>query len=195
VLTGGDAHRLHEELIVAGGEIREGRFARLNVGQTDAALNAARAAEAPPAVKARLATLWPTISGPLLAALEARMRDRVGGLERQLADRSAKEQADIRAILTELARAIEAELRPSQERQLVLEGFGPDELAQLERNRTGLETRLAEIPGEIEQEVAAIKARFSDVTPRLFPVAVTFLVPERVARELERSPFTYPVGR
>ena len=39
-----------------------------------------------------------------------------------------------------------------------------------------------QIPGEIEKETAAIKARFADPQPRMFPVAVTFLVPERMAR-------------
>ena len=34
-----------------------------------------------------------------------------------------------------------------------------------------------EIPGEIEKETEAIRARFADPQPRMFPVAVTFLVP------------------
>ena len=33
VVIGGDSHRLHEEIITAGGLLREGRFARMNVGQ------------------------------------------------------------------------------------------------------------------------------------------------------------------
>ncbi len=34
----------------------------------------------------------------------------------------------------------------------------------------------------IEAEQAAIRARFADPQPRMFPVAVTFLVPERFDR-------------
>ena len=41
--------------------------------------------------------------------------------------------------------------------------------------------RMAQIPGEIEQETAQIRARYADPQPRLFPVAVTFLVPARLA--------------
>ena len=41
--------------------------------------------------------------------------------------------------------------------------------------------RVREIPGEIERETAAIRARFADPQARMFPVAVTFLVPERMA--------------
>ena len=33
LLLGGDNQRLHEELITAGGYLRQGRFARMNVGQ------------------------------------------------------------------------------------------------------------------------------------------------------------------
>jgi hypothetical protein len=43
--------------------------------------------------------------------------------------------------------------------------------------------RLEQIPGEIEAEQAAIRDRFADLQPRLFPVAVTFLVPERLDRK------------
>ncbi len=39
---------------------------------------------------------------------------------------------------------------------------------------------LRAIPEEIEQETAAIRARFADPQPRMFPVAVTYLVPEKL---------------
>jgi len=45
-----------------------------------------------------------------------------------------------------------------------------------------LRARVQEIPDEIQRETAAIKSRFADPQPRMFPVAVTFLVPERLAR-------------
>ena len=41
VVLGGDNHRLHEEVITAGGSLIEGRFQRLNVGETKTALEAA----------------------------------------------------------------------------------------------------------------------------------------------------------
>jgi hypothetical protein len=39
-----------------------------------------------------------------------------------------------------------------------------------------------QIPNEIAQETATIRARFANPQPRLFPVAVTYLVPEKLAR-------------
>ena len=57
----------------------------------------------------------------------------------------------------------------------------PPEVEQLDRNVDALRRRVQEIPGEIEKETAAVKARFADPQPRMFPVAVTFLVPEKLA--------------
>ena len=38
------------------------------------------------------------------------------------------------------------------------------------------------IPAEIERETVAIKSRYADPQPRMFPVAVTFLVPEKLRK-------------
>ena len=180
VVLGGDNQRLHEEIITAGGVLRHGRFARLNVGEIRDALEAALPEPPPQGMQRRLAELWPDHCDPLLASLEARMRDRAAGLQRTLEERAAKEAADVRAILTELHRSILAELRQPEIRQLEL--FKSSEREQLERNRDSLRARADRIPAEIEQEIGAIQARYAGLTPRLFPVAVTYLVPERLAR-------------
>ena len=94
----------------------------------------------------------------------------------------AKEIEDIRSILAELKKTIEQELGDSDTRQMVFDGWTDPERDQLERNMNALRARVQEIPKEIERETTAIKARFADPQPRMFPVAVTFLVPERLAR-------------
>ncbi|HEY4035899.1 MAG TPA: hypothetical protein VGL94_18230, partial [Ktedonobacteraceae bacterium] len=66
--------------------------------------------------------------------------------------------------------------------QLQLGGFSQDERQQYERNLSALEERAHQIDEEITQEVKRIQERFADPQPRLFPVAVTYLVPERLAR-------------
>ncbi|GAB4205910.1 MAG: DISARM system SNF2-like helicase DrmD [Roseiflexaceae bacterium] len=180
LVLGADHQRLHEELIVAGGLLREGRFVRLNTGETQRVLAAGTDRPVPPAMQQRLGALWPGIEAGLLAALEARMRERGERLGKLLADRAAKEVADITAILGELRRAIEAELDEPAVTQLLLPTFSDSEREQFERNVASLRTRLAQIPAEIAAETAAIQARYADPRPRLFPVAVTFLVPERL---------------
>jgi hypothetical protein len=48
-----------------------------------------------------------------------------------------------------------------------------------------LARRLTEIPQEIDKEMEGIRKRFAEPQPRMFPVAATFLVPARLAREGE----------
>ena len=181
VVIGGDSHRLHEEIITAGGLLKEGRFTKMNVGQVAEALAAATDEEPSEATKQRFLKLWGEITPSVQQALTARMTDRTKGLEKRLLERSDKEAQDIESILLELKRSIETELDEPEYRQLEL--FSDPERDQLERNKDFLRERVKQIPGEIQLETEAIRARFADPQARMFPVAVTFLVPSRLARE------------
>ncbi|MBN1219623.1 MAG: DISARM system SNF2-like helicase DrmD [Anaerolineae bacterium] len=182
VVIGGDSHRLHEEVITVGGVIQPGKqdrpFRRLNVGETQAVLEAALDRPVSAKMQAQLQRQWEQVKPALLQALSARMQDRLAGMQRLLEERAAKESLDIEAILRELARTIEEEL--AEPAYVQLELFSTDERSQLSRNTTALRARLEQIPAEIEAEQAVIQARFADPEPRMFPVAVTFLVPERL---------------
>lgn len=180
VILGGDQQRLHEEVITAGGLIKEGKLTRLNVGQVQMALESALPDPVPEGIKQRLAELWSNYADSLMLALEQRMRDRTGGLQKALQDRCEKEVKDITAILNELRESILSELQATQVVQLEL--FNNTEKEQFERNRSSLEARVEQIPAEIELETAAIRARFADPTPRLFPLAITYLIPQKLAR-------------
>jgi len=134
--------------------------------------------EAPEAIKKRLAELWPSYSDALRQSLEARMSDRTKGLEKRLKEREQKEINDITAILQELRRTIEAELAElRKDTQPLL--FNDEEQRQFDRDLLNLRNRVKQIPKEIEQEKEAIRARFANPQPRMFPVAVTFYVPEK----------------
>ncbi len=180
VLLGGDQHRLHEEILTAGGAIREGKLERLKPADIDKVLTAGLPEPAPTGVQERLRAVWPAVEKPLLQALEVQMRTRTGKLRGLLDERSAREIGDMTAILRDLERSIRDELATEFPAQLTL--WTDPEREQLERNRESLQARLEQIPREIEREEAAIQARYAGVDPRLFPVAVVFLVPERLAR-------------
>ena len=61
VVIGGDSFRLHEEIIAAGGFIKDAKWgSRLNVGQTELALAGAMTKEPSATVKAKLLELYPT---------------------------------------------------------------------------------------------------------------------------------------
>lgn len=180
VVIGGDSHRLHEEIITAGGMLKEGRFTRLNLGELEKLMAAATDDEAYEPMQKQLLKLWDKFASPLAQSLEGRMKDRTSGLQKKLGERATKEAQDIEAILLELKKAIDVELDEPEDEQLSL--FDDLEKNQFERNNDFLRDRSKAIPAEIERETAAIKSRFADPQPRMFPVAVTFLVPERMRK-------------
>ena len=66
VVIGGDSQRLHEEIITAGGPIREGRFSRFgSLKEMQDVLAAATDEEPSEAVKRKLLDLWPKMAEPL----------------------------------------------------------------------------------------------------------------------------------
>ena len=180
VVLGGDQQRLHEEIITAGGELKAGRFSRLNVGQVQQALAAGLPEAVPESFEARLQEAWPGHQAALLRSLTTRMGDRTQGLQKKLAERCEKEVADMSAVLSELRQQIIRELDEPEVEQMEL--FSSAEKEQLERNLNSLRLRVEQIPQEIEQEAAIIRARFAQPTPRLFPLAVAYLIPQKLIR-------------
>ena len=91
VVIGGDSQRLHEEIIMAGGFIKEGKFSRMKVGEIEDALAAATDKEPSAKVKDTLLVLYPKLAPALAQALQARTEDRTAGLQKKLAERATKE--------------------------------------------------------------------------------------------------------
>jgi len=178
VLVGTEGARLHEEIITAGGEIDQGRFRRLNVTQVAAILEAATQKPVSEKVEKNLSSIWASLEPSLVQSLEARMKERLEGMQKLLSERRQKEITDIQAVLEELKLMIERELAEPDYQQLNL--FSASESEQYSRNELALKMRLKQIPEELVKEIAAIEERFADPQPRIFPVAVTFLVPENL---------------
>jgi len=181
VVTGATGHRLHEQLIFAGLRIRDRKPERLGVQDTEAALELARPASGAPTLADRLVHRLQAVAEPLRAALQARAADRARQLTTTLAARAREEQAHVAATLEELAAAIRREAfgEHGQQPQLI-SGLQLDatDHRQLERDLQSLRARVDAIPHEIKAEQAAIARRYADPVHRLFPAAVTVLVPE-----------------
>jgi hypothetical protein len=185
LVLGGDNRRLHEELIIAGGQLREGRFSRMNVTETQAAYAAAEAQGAPGFIEDKLKELWPKIEAPLRQALEARMTDRTKNLQTFLDDRAEREVTNFTAVMGELERSIRETLAEKDDAQLQFD-WTAEEKDQRQRDLGDLRARLAKIPDELKLETQHLRDRYRDPQPRLFPVAVTFLVPHRAIAQLQR---------
>jgi superfamily II DNA or RNA helicase len=188
VITGGDGRRLHEEVIYAGGQVRDtGRFARIDtLRDLTTALAARTTGTVDTTLEQALEAMWPQVRDPLYAALEARARTRFDSLTRTLDQAAERERSDIAALLTELQATIRAELdrlTPQME-QLTLD-FDQTEKAQVRADLTALRTRLDAIPEEIVREQALIDARYAFPHPLMFPAAVSILIPAHRAAAME----------
>ena len=183
LVLGGDNRRLHEELIIAGGQLREGRFNRMNVGEVQAAYAAAEAQGAPGFVEDKLKELWGKIETPLRQALDARMAERTKNLQSLLDDRAEREVTNFTAVMSDLERTIRETLADKDDVQMQFD-WTTEEKEQRQRDLGDLRARLAKIPDELKLEVQHLRDRYRDPQPRLFPVAVTFLVPHRAIAHL-----------
>lgn len=178
VVTGGNHHRLHEELTNAGGYLKESGFKREpRVGAIERWLEVAVEAKPSGDLFSRLADTFENVEEDVQRAVEARSRERLRYLSNTLEKQKQKEIDDIETVLDELARSIEAELKKAEEPEQ-FELFSPDERTQVQRDHEALEMRLARIPEEKEREIEAIEHRYQGFTDRTFPVVVIFLVPE-----------------
>jgi hypothetical protein len=178
VILGGDSQRLHEELIVAGGTLREGRFEALKDEELQRVLANATTQAVSQVWQERLVAAWPVQRERVYRALEALQRRKVKRLEGDLEKRMEYEIGLISSVLTELQQSIEQTLRASEFVQPTL--FDLEERQQFTYDRQKLKERAEAITREIENERQNIQARYAKRQTRLFPVAVAFLVPERL---------------
>jgi hypothetical protein len=177
VITGGDHHRLHEELTLAGGELEHKRFARISqVGKLEALVAQGSPIEPDQTLFEVLKDRFERFEDALMAAVEARSRDRLKFLENTLVRRMKSEIADVLTILDDLEASIRKELNQNG-KPVQLSLFSDEELGQIKKDTQALEARLARIPDEREAEKAAIERHYANPVDRTFPVAVIFLLP------------------
>jgi len=190
VLVGADGIRLHEEVLYAGGWLRDdGSFRRVeSLSAVSGMLDRALSSGVPvaPHLQERLASLWPKARPGLLTALDRRTAERLDSLKSKLAARAEDER---RRIITtsqrfedSLRRALGEASAEEDALFSVVEGRGDaEELKQYQRDRTNWEKKLAMLDAERDRELARVASRYSSITPHAFPVAVIFVVPKREA--------------
>ena len=182
VITGGNHHRLHEELTEAGGYLRDGTFRREErVTEVRAWLEESVPGAISASLFDALKTRFQKHTDAILNAVEARSKDRLRFLGNTLEAQKSRELEDVSQILDDLCANLEAELKKEEEPQQLLL-FSEDERTQVRRDFAALEARLLRIPEERELEQKAIEARHSGLVEHTFPVAVILLIPESLAQ-------------
>ena len=111
------------------------------------------------------------------------MTEKTKNLQKFLNERSEREVANITAVIKELERSIQETLDAKDNKQMQFD-WTVEEKSQRERDIGSLNNRLKELPAELAREIEHLRGRYRDPQPRLFPVAVTFLVPPRAVAAL-----------
>jgi hypothetical protein len=168
---GGTHQKLHEELLTAGLAFDGADADRLDEGTIARAVRAASAEGVPEGAIQELHGRWTELQRRLDTELELRRRNRNRALAGDLQKRCAKEQAEIAQVLNALKATLEIALKDPEQLSFDFDASLRD------LHEAALRRRVAAIPDEIEQEQAQIARRYADPTVRLFPVAVTLLVP------------------
>lgn len=180
VITGGNHHRLHEELTEAGGYLRDAGFKREErVGELRGWLDISAPGAISNSLFEALRARFQKHTEAIMSAVGTRSKDRLRVLAGTLETRKRREIEDVTQLLDDLAKNLETELCKEEPKQLSL--FSEDERTQLRRDRFALEARLRRIPEERDHERRAIEERHSGLVDRTFPVAVVLLVPMSLA--------------
>ena len=185
IVVGGTSQRIFEEMVMAGGRIRNGRFSRMGVQELKTFWNSAMRQPPMPRreeLEDRLRdNLWPRTAPALYQALQARCDERLKTLSSRMERRANEEVARFEAIMDELAAAIRAQLEVMQTPQQ-LSLFDDEEREAFQADVAVLKERLRRIPGEKAEESRHLRARYEDPRQTLFPLAVLWFVPASLAR-------------
>ena len=181
VITGGNHHRLHEELTEAGGYLRDTGFKREDsITKLRDWLDLSDPVTINDSLLSALRSRFTKHTEAVVSAVTTRSRERLRSLEGTIEARKRKVMDEMTQLLDELAKNIKAELNRGEPEQLSL--FSLDEQTQLRRDNFALEARLRRIPEERERERIAIEERHTGLADHTFPVAVLLLVPESLAK-------------
>jgi hypothetical protein len=172
LVLGKTMKRLHEELLVAGGKTTDNkwiRFTEAELKQITSNLNNGRVSDR---LVANLKGKWSQIEPILRRTLEQRMKERTETLDNRISKKKEGEKADVEKVLLELKRQLEQGLDKPDQLELDFNELDRADYSNL------LRRRISQIPEEIVREQGALDERYAEPTPRLFPVAITIVLPQ-----------------
>lgn len=177
VITGGGHHRLHEELTIAGGELKVGGFSRIRtLARFEELMELSSPAQPGANAFSELQRRFSSQETSIMKAVEARSRERRDFLSNAIERRRDQEVADLNQVLDDLSKMIERELKDTT-RYVQGELWPQEQQEALRRDIEALRSRLQRIPSERAQEVENIRRRYAEPIDRTFPVAVEFILP------------------
>ena len=180
VVFGNDGSRIHEEIISAGGRVRDGSFRRFDsLNEMEMVLAQATFDDASIEHGRKITDQWERVQQSVFDVLETRRKERFGSITNLISKRSAEEISQVTEILNDLGRTLKLAVAEfDKDKQIAM--FTEDLKLEREKDLRIVQDRIANIPREIEQEKEAISVRYKDPFSKVFPAAVEFLVPRKI---------------
>jgi hypothetical protein len=177
LVLGETKKRLHEELLVAGGKTIDSKWYRFTEAELKEILGSLENGRGSDRLIASLKSMWPKLDGILRRTLESRMKERTATLESRIQRKRDAEKTEIEKVLLELQAQLQQGVDQPDQLQFDLDEGDRTDYSNLLRHR------IAQIPEEIKREQAALDERYAKPEPKLFPVAITIVLPQ--TREAE----------
>ncbi|MBN1947328.1 MAG: SWF/SNF helicase family protein, partial [Bradymonadales bacterium] len=175
-------HKLHEELLVTGGEIQEESIRPLEPDRLQELLDLdGQHPPLPSGIAQLLRRFFPAHERQLGSALEGQVKERDKELRSQLRRRGTEEAGQVRALIDERVKEIEKRIKTMEKGMggFQLELFDTVERDQFQRDLSWLKGRSEQLTRERETEPVAVKERYVlRDDPRAFPLCLLYLLPE-----------------
>jgi hypothetical protein len=176
--------KLHEELIIAGGEVQESKLTAADPKWLGEVLELpAKHPKLPAAVGTSLRKLFPAHEATLQKAIDDLAKARDKDLKKQLADRGLAEAREVRGLIDERLKEVDKRIvqmeKEVDDRQLALwDDFEKD---QHKKDLDWLRGRKRQLQANRESEPEAVKARYRlRDKSRAFPLALVYVLPEKL---------------
>ncbi len=189
VAIGSAGVKLHEELVLAGGEIRQFELSPAPQEWLEKAMAVPGAfPQIPQKVGDALRRFFAGHEQALRNELAARVQEREKTIRQQLRSRAVDEARQVRALIDERVKEIDRRIKemvkeldaPGQ----FLPGFEPENLEQYRQDTQWLRGRRDQLFRERESEPQAVQRRYElRGAPRCFPLALLYLVPATYLKE------------
>lgn len=189
VAIGTGGLKLHEELLVTGGEIRQFELQMASADYLDKVMAVPGTfPEIPQKVGDALRRYFSGHEQALRQELSRRVKDREDHLRQELRSRAAEEARQVRSLIDERIREIDKRIkemtRALEAPATYLPGFEPENLDQYRQDTQWLRGRRDQLLRERETEPQAVQRRYElRGAPRCFPLALLYLVPASYTKE------------
>lgn len=182
VVIGRDGAKLHEEIVELGGEIAKANLESLDLERIKALLDAPyKHPKLPLALATQLTMYFPSHVRTLERLLETARSELEVDVRNALADKANAEAKLVRELIKERIKEIDQRVKDAERDygdQVPL--FSDEEMGQYNEDLNWLKRRREALREGREDEVKKVKTRYEVRDVRMFPLALTYVIPKPI---------------